>query len=84
MYLRLIKNPKELNHNLIKATQARHTLDLIWGAALTRFFSLTLSKKFVRVISIGRYKLQFYSYYIKDINRLQSLNLKSIILDTLQ
>jgi DNA topoisomerase-1 len=52
--LKAYKNPKELNHNLIKATQARHTLDLIWGAALTRFFSLTLSKKFVRVISIGR------------------------------
>jgi DNA topoisomerase-1 len=43
-----------LNVNLAKAGEARQDIDLIWGAALTRFISLAANRLWRKFLSAGR------------------------------
>lgn len=44
----------ELNEGLARAGEARQDIDLIWGAALTRFISLATTRLGQRFLSVGR------------------------------
>jgi DNA topoisomerase-1 len=47
-------NPDDLDFDLAAAGQARQIIDLIWGAALTRFLSLSARQLGDNFISVGR------------------------------
>jgi DNA topoisomerase-1 len=47
-------NPDELDFDLAAAGEARQVIDLIWGAALTRFLSLSARQLGDDFISVGR------------------------------
>ncbi|UWG47291.1 Topoisomerase IA [Halanaeroarchaeum sp. HSR-CO] len=47
-------NPDELDFDLAEAGEARQIIDLIWGAALTRFLSLSARQMGNDFISVGR------------------------------
>ncbi|MBU1670411.1 MAG: DNA topoisomerase I [Actinobacteria bacterium] len=47
-------SPDTLDENLAKAGEARQDIDLIWGAALTRFISLATNRLWQRFLSVGR------------------------------
>ena len=47
-------NPDELDFDLAAAGEARQVIDLIWGAALTRFLSLSAQQLGNDFISVGR------------------------------
>jgi DNA topoisomerase-1 len=47
-------NPDDLDFDLAAAGEARQTIDLVWGAALTRFLSLTSGQLGNDFISVGR------------------------------
>jgi len=46
--------PEELDRDLAAAGEARQVIDLIWGAALTRFLSLSAKRRGDDFISVGR------------------------------
>ncbi|WP_114577750.1 DNA topoisomerase I [Saliphagus sp. LR7] len=46
--------PEELDFDLAAAGEARQTIDLVWGAALTRFLSLSSGQLGNDFISVGR------------------------------
>ncbi|QZA89152.1 DNA topoisomerase I [Salinarchaeum sp. IM2453] len=48
------ENPDELDFDLAAAGEARQIIDLIWGAALTRFLSLSAKQYGDDFISVGR------------------------------
>src|SRR6056297_2296470 len=48
------ENPDELDFDLAAAGEARQVIDLIWGAALTRFLSLSARQLGDDFISVGR------------------------------
>lgn len=48
------ENPVELDFNLAAAGEARQTVDLMWGAALTRFLSLAARRGGRDILSVGR------------------------------
>ncbi|WP_135667110.1 DNA topoisomerase I [Halorhabdus rudnickae] len=48
------ENPDEIDFDLAAAGQARQIVDLIWGAALTRFLSLSAKQLGNDFISVGR------------------------------
>jgi len=48
------ENPDELDFNLAAAGEARQIIDLVWGAALTRFLSLSARQLGDDFISVGR------------------------------
>ena len=48
------KNPDELDFDLAAAGEARQVIDLLWGAALTRFLSLSARQLGEDFISVGR------------------------------
>ncbi len=47
-------NPDELDFELAAAGEARQRIDLLWGAALTRFLSLSSGQRGKDFISVGR------------------------------
>ncbi|MGI0132143.1 MAG: DNA topoisomerase I [Thermoplasmata archaeon] len=47
-------NLKELDHALAAAAEARQEIDLVWGALLTRFLSLTAQQRGRGFLSAGR------------------------------
>ncbi|MCU0850547.1 MAG: DNA topoisomerase I [Candidatus Thermoplasmatota archaeon] len=47
-------NPTEVDYNLSNAGEARQVIDLVWGAVLTRFISLTSRRLGRDFLSIGR------------------------------
>lgn len=47
-------NPDQLDENLARAGEARQEIDLIWGAALTRFISLATTRLGQKFLSVGR------------------------------
>lgn len=47
-------NLTELNNNLADAAESRQNIDLVWGAVLTRFFSLITGQKWKNFLSVGR------------------------------
>ncbi|PTD93974.1 DNA topoisomerase I [archaeon SCG-AAA382B04] len=47
-------NPQELDKNLSDSGEARQVIDLIWGASLTRFISLTAKRYGSNFLSVGR------------------------------
>ncbi len=48
------ENPEELDFDLAAAGEARQIIDLMWGAALTRFLSLSAKQLGDDFISVGR------------------------------
>ncbi len=48
------ENLSEVDYNLSNAGEARQVIDLVWGAVLTRFISLTSSRLGKDFLSIGR------------------------------
>jgi len=48
------KNLTDLNNNLADAAESRQNIDLVWGAVLTRFFSLVTGQKWKNYLSVGR------------------------------
>ena len=48
------ENPDELDFDLAAAGEARQIIDLLWGAALTRFLSLSAGQLGEDFISVGR------------------------------
>ncbi|MBI4362181.1 MAG: DNA topoisomerase I [Euryarchaeota archaeon] len=46
--------PAEVDYNLASACEARQEIDLVWGAALTRFVSLASGKLGSDFLSVGR------------------------------
>jgi len=48
------ENLTEVDYNLSNAGEARQVIDLVWGAVLTRFISLTSSRLGKDFLSIGR------------------------------
>jgi len=48
------QNPESLDRNLAAAGEARQIVDLVWGAALTRFLSLEARQRGSDFISVGR------------------------------
>jgi len=48
------KNLTDLNENLAGAAESRQNIDLVWGAVLTRFFSLISDQKWKDFLSVGR------------------------------
>lgn len=46
--------PDHLDENLARAGEARQEIDLIWGAALTRFISLATMRLGQKFLSVGR------------------------------
>ncbi|MCI4346951.1 MAG: DNA topoisomerase I, partial [Thermoplasmata archaeon] len=47
-------NLKELDHALAAAAEARQEIDLVWGALLTRYLSLTAQQRGRGFLSVGR------------------------------
>jgi len=47
-------NPDDLDFDLAEAGEARQVIDLVWGAALTRFLSLSARQMGQDFISVGR------------------------------
>jgi DNA topoisomerase-1 len=52
--LNAFQNPEEVDYDLAAAGEARQIIDLIWGAALTRFISLTSGRLGKEFLSVGR------------------------------
>ncbi len=48
------KNTTEINDNLADSAESRQYIDLVWGAVLTRFFSLITGQKWKNFLSVGR------------------------------
>ncbi|MEM3250307.1 MAG: DNA topoisomerase I [Thermoplasmata archaeon] len=48
------KNITEINDNLADSAESRQYIDLVWGAVLTRFFSLITGQKWKNFLSVGR------------------------------
>ena len=48
------ENLTEVDYNLAGSAEAREIIDLMWGAALTRFFSVTTKRLGGEFISVGR------------------------------
>ena len=51
---RAFEEPEDLDFNLAEAGEARQIIDLIWGAALTRYLSLSAGQLGQDFISVGR------------------------------
>jgi DNA topoisomerase-1 len=51
---RAFGNPVPLDFNLAAAGEARQKIDLVWGAALTRYISLTCGRLGKSFLSVGR------------------------------
>lgn len=52
--MRAFSNLTELNNNLADSAESRQHIDLVWGAVLTRFFSLVTGQKWKNFLSVGR------------------------------
>ena len=48
------ENLAEVDYNLAGSAEARQYIDLMWGAALTRFFSIATNRLGAEFISVGR------------------------------
>ncbi|MGC8599240.1 MAG: DNA topoisomerase I [Thermoplasmata archaeon] len=52
--LNAFNNTTDLNENLADSAESRQHIDLVWGAVLTRFFSLVTGQKWQNFLSVGR------------------------------
>lgn len=52
--LRAFAQPDEVDFNLAASGEARQIIDLVWGAALTRFISITSGRLGKEFLSVGR------------------------------
>jgi len=52
--LKAFSHPGEIDFNLAASGEARQVIDLVWGAALTRFISLTSGRLGKEFLSVGR------------------------------
>lgn len=51
---RAFSHPTEIDFNLAAAGEARQLVDLMWGASLTRFISITARRGGMNILSVGR------------------------------
>ncbi|MCD6503447.1 MAG: topoisomerase DNA-binding C4 zinc finger domain-containing protein [Euryarchaeota archaeon] len=68
--LRAFRNLTEINKGLADAADARRAIDLIWGATLTRFF--TLASNTSDVYSIGRVQTPTLALIVKREKEIES------------
>jgi len=52
--LSAFENPGDVDYDLASSGEARQVIDLVWGAALTRFISLTSGRLGKEFLSVGR------------------------------
>jgi DNA topoisomerase-1 len=52
--LKAFQKPEEVDYDLAASGEARQIIDLVWGAALTRFISLTSGRLGKEFLSVGR------------------------------
>lgn len=52
--LSAFEKPEEVDYNLAASGEARQVIDLVWGAALTRYISLTSGRLGKEFLSVGR------------------------------
>jgi len=52
--LKSFQNPEKVDYDLAASGEARQIVDLVWGAALTRFISLTSGRLGKEFLSVGR------------------------------
>ena len=62
----------QVDYNLSKSAEAREEIDLYWGAALTRFFSLITNRLGRNFLSIGRVQTPTLALVVKREREIQS------------
>ncbi len=68
------ENPDELDFDLAAAGEARQIIDLIWGAALTRFLSLSARQLGNDFISVGRVQSPTLKLIVDREREIQAFN----------
>ncbi len=63
---------EEIDEGLARAGEARQDIDLIWGAALTRFISLATTRLGQRFLSVGRVQSPTLALVVQRENEIQS------------
>lgn len=58
-------NPTKIDFNLASAGEARQKIDLVWGAALTRFISLSSRRLGKNFLSVGRVQSPLLALLVK-------------------
>ncbi len=71
------KNLTEVNYNLSNAGETRQIIDLIWGAVLTRFISLTSNHLGKDFLSIGRVQSPTLAILVDREKEIQSFESKT-------
>lgn len=66
------KKLTEIDYNLSKSGESRQIIDLIWGAVLTRFISLTANKTGKNFLSIGRVQSPTLALLVEREKEIQS------------
>ena len=66
----------EVDYNLSAAGESRQVIDLIWGAVLTRFISLTSNKTGKEFLSIGRVQSPTLALLVEKEKEIQAFNPK--------
>ncbi len=64
--------PTDLDYNLASASEARQIIDLIWGAVLTRYVSLSSGRLGKSFLSVGRVQSPTLSLLVKREREIQS------------
>ena len=65
-------NLAEVDYNLAASAEARGIIDLMWGAALTRFFSVTTKRLGREFISVGRVQSPTLTILVERENEIRS------------
>jgi len=67
----------EIDYNLSHSGEARQIIDLVWGAVLTRFISLTSQRLGKEFLSIGRVQSPTLAIIVKREKEIQNFEIKS-------
>jgi len=63
--VKAFSSPKEIDFELAAAGEARQKIDLVWGAALTRFISLSSRRLGKNFLSVGRVQSPLLALLVK-------------------
>ncbi|WP_287954730.1 DNA topoisomerase I [Acidiplasma sp.] len=66
------KNLIDVNYGLADSARAREEIDLLWGAVLTRFFSVTSNRLWKDFISVGRVQTPTLALIVKREEEIQN------------
>lgn len=69
---RAFASPAKVDFNLASAAEARQKIDLVWGAALTRFISLSAKRFGKDFLSVGRVQSPLLSLLVKREREIQN------------